>query len=206
MSKQTKTLIVQYVPRRERSNTKKILDQFKSKIKNSTIQELDLAKETPDLFLNDNLMAYIQRDYLGQDLGPEQKKILSKMDAMTQQVKSADFVIVTFPTFNFSMPAVVKAWFDSIVLKGQTWNVENGNFVGLMQDKKALTIVSSGGSYSDGPMKSWEHSLSLATIVFQFMGFSQIKGILAEGMNTDEKTKSNNMAKAFDQVEKIASE
>ncbi|MDE1816860.1 MAG: NAD(P)H-dependent oxidoreductase, partial [Thaumarchaeota archaeon] len=80
----TKTLVVKYVPRGERSNTKKILTEFKSKMKNSTIEELDLAKDTPDMFLDDNLMAYIQRDYLKQSLSAEQKNLLSKMDKMTE--------------------------------------------------------------------------------------------------------------------------
>ncbi len=109
MSKQSKTLVIKYIPRGERSNTKKILDQFKSKIRNSTIKEVDLATETPDLFLNENLMAYIQRDYLGQELLLEQKKLLSKMDIMIEQIKSADIVVLAYPMFNFSMPAVVKA-------------------------------------------------------------------------------------------------
>lgn len=202
----TKTLVVKYIPRGERSNTKKILTEFKSKIKNSTIEELDLAKDTPDMFLDDNLMAYIQRDYLKQSLSEEQKNLLTKMDKMTEQVKSSDIVVLAYPMFNFSMPAVVKAWFDSIMLKGHTWNAQDGKYAGLMKGKKALTIVSSGGSYSTGPMKTWEHAMSLSNSEFQFMGFSEIKGILAEGMNGAEDAKSSNLAKAFEEIHAIAHE
>lgn len=202
----TKTLVVKYIPRGERSNTKKILTEFKSKIKNSTIEELDLAKDTPDMFLDDNLMAYIQRDYLKQSLPAEQKNLLSKMDKMAEQVKSSDIVVLAYPMFNFSMPAVVKAWFDSIMLKGQTWNMQDGKYVGLMKGKKALTIVSSGGSYSTGPMKAWEHAASLSNSEFQFMGFSDVKGILAEGMGGAEDAKSSSLAKAFDEIHAITHE
>lgn len=202
----TKTLVVKYVPRGERSNTKKILTEFKSKIKNSTIEEIDLAKDTPDMFLDDNLMAYIQRDYLKQNLSAEQKNLLSKMDKMTEQVKSSDIVVLAYPMFNFSMPAVVKAWFDSIMLKGHTWNAQDGKYAGLMKGKKALTIVSSGGSYSTGPMKAWEHAVSLSNSEFQFMGFSEVRGILAEGMNGTENTKSSNLAKALEEIQAIAHE
>ena len=202
----TKTLVVKYIPRGEHSNTKKVLAEFKSKIKNSSIEEIDLAKDVPDLFLDDNLMAYIQRDYLGQNLSAEQKSLLSKMDKMTQQIKSSDIVVLAYPMFNFSMPAVVKAWFDSIMLKGHTWNTQDGKYAGLMKGKKALTIVSSGGSYSTGPMKAWEHALSLSNTEFQFMGFSEVKGILAEGMNEAEDTKANNLAKAFEEIHAIAHE
>lgn len=202
----TKTLVVKYIPRGERSNTKKILTEFKSKIKNSTIEELDLAKDVPDMFLDDNLMAYIQRDYLKQSLPAEQQNLLSKMDKMTEQVKSSDIVVLAYPMFNFSMPAVVKAWFDSIMLKGQTWNAQDGKYVGLMNGKKALTIVSSGGSYSTGPMKAWEHAVSLSNSEFQFMGFSDVKGILAEGMGGAEDAKSSSLAKAFEEIQAITHE
>jgi FMN-dependent NADH-azoreductase len=67
-----KTLLVKYTPRNERSNTKKLLDTFNEKIKNSGIEELDLSNDVPDMFLVDNLAAYIQRNYLGQNLSPEQ--------------------------------------------------------------------------------------------------------------------------------------
>ncbi|MDE1726640.1 MAG: NAD(P)H-dependent oxidoreductase [Thaumarchaeota archaeon] len=200
----TKTLVVKYVPRGERSNTRKILEEFKSRVKNSTIEELDLTKDVPDLFLSDNLMAYISRDYLGQSLPPEQKSLLTKMDKMTEQVKSADMVVLAYPMFNFSMPAAVKAWFDSIMLKGHTWDAKDGSYAGLMQGKKALTIVSSGGAYSTGPMKAWEHALSLSNAEFQFMGFSEVKGVLAEAMNRDEDTKASNFAKAIKDIHAIA--
>jgi FMN-dependent NADH-azoreductase len=199
----TKTLVVKYLPRGERSNTKKILVEFESRVKNSSVEKLDLAKDVPDLFLADNLMAYIQRDYLGQSPSAEQKSLLSKMDKMIEQVKTSDIVVLAYPMFNFSMPAAVKAWFDSIMLKGHTWDAQDGRYTGLMKGKKALTIVSSGGSYRTGPMKAWEHAVSLSNAEFQFMGFSEVKGILAEGMNGAEDIKSNNLAKAFEEIQAI---
>ena len=143
----TKTLIVKYTPRNERSSTKKMLDAFVSGIKNSEIEEIDLTKDVPDLFLEQNLAAYIHRNYLGKELDDEQKKILGKMDRMTRQLKSADIVVVAYPMNNFSMPAPVKAWFDSVMLKGETWAVKDGKYLGLMGGKKALALVSAGGMY-----------------------------------------------------------
>lgn len=204
--KKSKTLIVQYTPRSERSNTKKILDAFVKEIKNSDVETLDLVKDVPDLFLEKNLDVYIRRDYLGEDLSSEQKNTMSKMDRMTGQLKSSDIVVVAYPMFNFSMPATVKAWFDSVVLKGQTWDAKDGKFTGLMQNKKALALVSSGGSYENGPMASWEHALSLTKSIFQFMGYSDIRGILAGGMNTGEDAKSLNLEKSIKQVQTIAQE
>jgi FMN-dependent NADH-azoreductase len=201
-----KTLIVKYTPRNERSNTKKILDAFIEEVKDSNLEELDLVKDVPDLFLEENLAAYIQRNYLGKELSSEQKIFLSKMDRMTEQLKSSDVVVIAYPMNNFSMPAPVKAWFDSVMLKGQTWTVKDGSYMGLMGGKKALTLVSAGAMYEKEPMASWEHALSLAKIEFQFMGYSDIRGILAGGMNALEDTKSLNLEKSIKQVKSIASE
>lgn len=200
----TKTLIVKYTPRNERSSTKKMLDAFVSGIKNSEIEEIDLTKDVPDLFLEKNLAAYIHRNYLGEELDDEQKKILSKMDRMTKQLKSADVVVVAYPMNNFSMPAPVKAWFDSVMLKGETWAVKDGKYLGLMGGKKALALVSAGGMYDQGPMTSWEHALSLTKVEFQFMGYSDIRGILAGGMNAGEDTKNTNLKQSISQVRQIA--
>ena len=90
------------------------------------------------------------------------------------------------------------------MLKGQTWDVKDGSYVGMMHGKKALTIVSSGGFYEKEPLASWEHALSLAKIEFQFMGYSDVQGVLAQGMNAGDATKSVNLQKSIDEVKAIA--
>jgi FMN-dependent NADH-azoreductase len=201
-----KTLLVKYTPREERSTSKKLLDAFRNEIKNSEIEVLDLCIDVPDLFNVANMSAYIHRDYLKEQLSDEQKKSMAKMDRMTRQIKSADIVVVAFPMHNFSTPAPVKAWFDSVMLKGQTWDAADGKYFGLMNGKKALTIVSSGGLYIKEPMTSHEHALSLSKIEFQFMGFSDVRGILNEGMNAGDQIQSENLRKSLDAVTKIAKE
>jgi FMN-dependent NADH-azoreductase len=201
-----KTLLVKYTPREERSSSKKLLDALRNEIKNSEIEVLDLCVDVPDMFDVKSMNAYIKRNYLKEELSPEQKMTLDKMDRMTQQMKSADIVVIAFPMHNFSMPASVKAWFDSVMLKGQTWDNSDGKYFGLLNEKKALIIISSGGFYTKEPMIHWEHAMSLAKIEFQFMGFSDIRGILAEGMNAGDEIQSENLLKSINEIKKIAQE
>jgi FMN-dependent NADH-azoreductase len=201
-----KTLLVKYTPREERSSSKKLLDALRNEIKNSEIEVLDLCVDVPDMFDVKSMNAYIKRNYLKEELSPEQKMTLDKMDRMTQQMKSADIVVIAFPMHNFSMPASVKAWFDSVMLKGQTWDNSDGKYFGLLKEKKAMIIISSGGFYTKEPMIHWEHAMSLAKIEFQFMGFSDIRGILAEGMNTGDEIQSENLLKSINEIKKIAQE
>jgi FMN-dependent NADH-azoreductase len=202
----TKTLIVNYLPRGERSSTKKLVDAFVSGIKDNEskdIEILDLLKNTPDFLTAEIVDAYIHRNYLGEKLDEKKQKLLSKMDNMTEQLKGADVVVIAFPMYNLSMPAMVKAYFDSVMQKGVTWDAKDG-YVGLMKGKKALILTSSGGVYpSDSPS---EHSVSLAKAEFAFMGFSDIRVVAAQGVNAPHFKKEDVLAEAEKGIKKIVSE
>lgn len=105
-----KTLIVNYTPRVD-SNTKKMVDYFIESNKMKTeITFLDLAEDTPDLLLKENLNLYVARNFGGVALTEEQQKGLAKNDQMMNQLLETDFVVLATPMYNFSIPATVKAW------------------------------------------------------------------------------------------------
>jgi FMN-dependent NADH-azoreductase len=204
-----KTLIVKYIPRTEESNTKKLLDAFREEMCISdNIEELDLLDDVPDMLLDNNLLAHINRNILGQELLPEEEKLLSKMDRMAAQLRSADIVVVAFPMYNFSMPAIVKAWFDSVIQRGVTFGERKGDHMVISNTgKKALTLISSGGVYSnESSSSSREHALSLSNLEFQFLGYSDVRGILAEGMAKEEEVKQTSLNKSISQVRAIVRE
>lgn len=175
-----KTLVVSYLPRGERSHTKKLLESF-LETAGSDVEHLNLLEELPDVFLSDNLLSYVKRNYLGEAISAEEQAALSKMDRMTRQLKAADVVVLAFPMHNFSFPAVVKAWFDSVMQKGETWDTDENGYVYLMAGKKALVLLASGGVY-EGNMAGYDHAASLAQVEFGFMGF-ETHVIAAGGMN-----------------------
>jgi len=202
-----KTLIVSYIPRNEQSNTKKLLDAFREEIGISDVEELDLLVDVPDMFLDSNLSAYINRNFLGQKLILHEDTLLSKMDKMANQLKTADIVVVVFPMYNFSMPAIVKAWFDSVIQNGITFGKrKDQDMVISNAGKKALTLISSGGVYSNESSSGREHALSLSIVEFQFLGYSDVRGILAEGMAMNEEIKQANLNKAISEVRATARE
>jgi FMN-dependent NADH-azoreductase len=202
-----KTLIVKYIPRNEQSSTKKLLDAFIDEISISDVEELDLLDDVPDMLLDNNLLAHINRNILGLELLPDEEKLLSKMDRRAAQLKSADIVVVAFPMYNFSMPAIVKAWFDSVIQKGITFGQMNdGQTVISNAAKKALTLISCGGVYNNESSSGREHALSLSNLEFQFMGYSDVRGVLAEGMAMNEEIKQINLNKSIRQVREIARE
>jgi FMN-dependent NADH-azoreductase len=209
-----KTLIVKYLPNK-RSRTKKLLEAFLAGVSDTEIEELDLCSDVPDLFSVDALEGYFGR--ITQAI-PRDTPIqaLAKMDRMTAQLKACDVVVLATPMYNFSLPAVVKAWFDSVMLHGDTFKPNpKGAFLGLMTGKKALVLMTGFGTYStgDGTVGSlfgptYEHGMSLAKLEFKFMGFSDIRGVLGEGMSPSkgEEAKALLLDKAVEQVQSITQE
>jgi FMN-dependent NADH-azoreductase len=129
------------------------------------------------------------------------------MDRMAVQLKSADIVVVAFPMYNFSMPAIVKAWFDSVMQNGVTFGKRNDDQIVISNaGKKALTLISSGGIYSNKSSSNMEHALSLSNLEFQYMGYSDVRGILAEGMAVNEEVRQTNLNKSIIKVREIARE
>jgi len=207
-----KTLIVKYLPN-SRSRTKKLLEAFLEGVMDSEIEELDLCCDVPDLFSVEILEAYYAR-IDGESTSNSSIQVLAKMDRMTAQLKSCDVVVVAFPMYNFSMPAIVKAWFDSVMLYGETFiSSPRGGYRGLMTDKKAIALVAASGTYSSGTDgkgglfgPTWEHALSLAKTEFQFMGFSDIRGVLAESMARGGEVVVHNLKEAAEQIQLITQE
>jgi FMN-dependent NADH-azoreductase len=206
-----KTLLVSYTPRNERSKSKPLLEAFRAGICNSEIEELDLCRSTPDLFTPERVEAYYARNIQRRALSGQEEESLAGMLRMTAQLKAADVVALCFPMYNFSLPAIVKAWFDSVLHVGETIDPTGGKYQGMMSGKRALIMATSGGIYSVGNGvgphfgPQWEHAVSLAKCEFEFMGYSEIRAVLAEGMAIGDPNKaSENMEGARLELHTIA--
>jgi FMN-dependent NADH-azoreductase len=178
-----KVLIVQYLPAGEKSSTKKLLDTAFAilKSKKMDIEVLDIARDMPDLLTPEMIAVYYERNYGGQKVSAERLGYMAKMDRMTAQVKAADLLVVASPMYNFSQPAALKAWFDAVLQKGETWDfAPTGGYAGLMKGKKALFVSTSGGVYEAG--HPYEHCVSLTKIHLGFMGFES-EAVTAGGLS-----------------------
>ena len=72
---------------------------------------------------------------------PESAAAIKVSDELVAEIKAVDEIVIGTPMFNFSIPAVLKAYIDQIVRVGVTVSPNN---VGLLTGKKA-TIISPAG-------------------------------------------------------------
>ena len=101
--------------------------------------------------------------------------------------------------YNFSVPAVVKAYFDSIMQKNETWTVGKHGYIGLMRGKKALVSMASGGEYH-GDAACFEHT------EFAGMGFDDVRAVTAAGVNKHRDRAMGIVHRAQEAVRDLASE
>lgn len=179
-----KILIVKYLPSGETSHTRPLLDHFKTLTNGHSVEELDLIK-TPPMFHNTWTMeAYKKRNFGGMDLTPVQTAAIKPMDALTERFKGADVIVLVTPMHNFSLPGIVKTYFDAVMQSGITFKNENNQPMGLMSKTKFLTIYTSMGSY----MGSYGFLDNLKTIVkieLDFMGFKDYEFVHAATGNKE---------------------
>jgi len=181
-----KTLVVKYLPSGANSKTKKLLDLFLNGIKGKDIEVVDLLEEPMPIFDEESVQAYYKRNYNGQKLNENEARLLEQNDHLVAQLKSADILVMAYPMHNFSMPAAVKAYLDAVIMKGETF--EPGKK--LMAGRKALTLFTSGGVYSEDSFNfeypNWDTIRLLAKVNFGFMGFNESETI-STSLRDEEK-------------------
>lgn len=164
-----KTLVVHYTPRAG-SNTQDLLNYLITKLDTEPTY-LNLAENPAPHMDTETLNAYVNRNFGGGDV--QANEGLAHMDRLHDQLAEHDHVVIAFPMYNFSEPASIKAWFDSVIQAGKSFAMTESGPKGLFTEKRAIVITTSGSDLSENsPWAGQEHSHSLAMAQLGFIGIS----------------------------------
>ena len=113
----------------------------------------------------------------------EHKKMFELSDKLVIELKESDIIIISVPIYNFGPPATLKAWADLAARVKLTFKYsENGDRIGLLEDKQVYLVITSGGTKIQGD----EDYLTPWLIhMLNFFGISNIKIIAADQMALD---------------------
>lgn len=75
----------------------------------------------------------------------DQVDALSESDVLVAEIQQADTIVIGTPIYNFQAPAALKAWIDQIARAGVTFQYTENGPKGLLEGKKVIIVVSSGG-------------------------------------------------------------
>lgn len=129
------------------------INAYKEANPSDQVEHLDLiTAEYNDL--DYTVMGAIQKLMSGADfsaLTSEEQGAMAGRQAILDQFLKADKIIFVTPMWEYSFPAVVKKYLDTVTAPGVTFRyTENGNPIGLLKDagKKVLHIQASGGIHT----------------------------------------------------------
>jgi FMN-dependent NADH-azoreductase len=110
---------------------------------------------------------------------PETKEAMRVSDELTAELLAADHIVIGTPMYNFSVPAVLKAYIDQIVRLGVT---VSPRYEGLLRGTKATVILASGSSYAKGTKWAWcDGASAYLKQILGFLGVPDVTVVLAGG-------------------------
>ena len=114
----------------------------------------------------------------------------SKADEMAQNYAAkqaeafneADVLVLTMPMWNFSVPAIMKAWMDQVLCPNLTFTISPEEGVKpLHKIKSIVLLVASGGVYKEDDDR--DTLTRQARAAFGFIGIDDIEIVWADGQN-----------------------
>jgi FMN-dependent NADH-azoreductase len=158
------------------------LESYKQSHPGEEIIELNLFKE--------------ELPYLGADMINGQFKLARGLEVTAAENKTAEIanhyleqfvkaekIVIAFPLWNFTVPAVLHTYFDYLNQAGKTFKYTPEGPVGLLGDKKVMLLNARGGVYSEGPSAAVEMAVKYVSSVLQFFGITKVNTVIIEGHN-----------------------
>lgn len=111
----------------------------------------------------------------------EQKLVLATSDALVEELRQADDIVIGAPMYNFAIPAPLKAWIDQVVRAGKTVQFHTSGPKGLLTGKKVYVITSRGGAFRPGtPTERFDYQEPYLRHILAFIGLTDVTFIHAE--------------------------
>jgi len=131
----------------------------------------------------------------------EQRAVIAYSDALIDELRRADVLVLGLPMYNFGVPSQLKAWFDHLARAGVTFKYTEKGAVGLLTGKKAYVFATRGGLYGDNDAQT--------QFVRQFLGFigiGDVEFVYAEGLAISPESRNNSLIAAQSRSQRLAAQ
>jgi len=157
-----------------------LIEKIKEKYSDLHITEYDLALDQ---------MAHLDEDHIEAFFTPAEiqteahKQSLLQSDRAIEDLLKADIIVVEAPMYNWNIPSTLKAYFDQIARAKLTFQYTGEGLLpkGLLQDKKAYIVTSSGGIYSEGELEPYDFTTNYARFFLNLLGIEVVNIYRVEG-------------------------
>jgi len=193
-------------PRGERSHSTKIAQAYIEQAKKN-IPDLELNHINPwslNLPEFDGDMLNAKYSVIsGTNPSADEVSAWSNVKNIFDEFNNADHYLFSVPMWNFNIPYKLKHYIDIITQPGMSWSYtpEDG-YKGLMTDKTATIIYSTGDGYGEGTgFESFDMQKPYVNLWLTFLGFKKIERVVVDRTLFDAETAEKN---ALDVALKLA--
>ena len=193
-------------PRGRRSHSTKIAQAYIEQAKKN-IPDLELNHINPwslNLPEFDGDMLNAKYSVIrGTDPSADEVSAWSNVKNIFDEFNNADHYLFSVPMWNFNIPYKLKHYIDIITQPGMSWSYtpEDG-YKGLMTDKTATIIYSTGDGYGEGTgFESFDMQKPYVNLWLTFLGFKKIERVVVDRTLFDAETAEKN---ALDVALKLA--
>lgn len=135
----------------EHSHSRRLAEAFlaawQQDFPQDTLLERDLAENPPPL-INAAFTGALYKP--AEDYSPAEARIMAVSDAYVGELLAADYLVLAAPVYNFTLPTLLKAYFDLILRPGRTFVSAPDGSRGLLGGRRVLVISARLGDYSPG--------------------------------------------------------
>jgi len=132
---------------------------------------------------------------------PAQQAHAAASDALIDEIKAADVIVLGLPMYNFGIPSTLKAYFDHIARAGVTFRYTANGPEGLIGDRKVYVFAARGGLYQGTPRDT---QTRYVIDFLNFIGIRDIEFVYAEGLNLGEEARKTALDAAAERIETLA--
>ena len=177
-----------------------------TRLANELVEQLRAANPGASLTLRDltaNPHPALDESALGALFTPaearsdEQHARVAQDQALIDEVKAADVIVIGVPMVNFGITSQLKNWIDAIAKAGITFKYTATGPVGLIEGKKVYAVLTRGGVYRDQP-----HDTQVPYLrqTLGFLGITDIEFIYAEGLALGPDAEAKALASARSEI------
>lgn len=131
----------------------------------------------------------------------EQQAVAAYSDALIDELRRADVIVLGLPMYNYGLPSTLKSYFDHIARAGVTFKYTEKGPQGLVTGKKAYVFATRGGLYAGTPLDT---QTSYVRDFLRFLGIDDVDFVYAEGLAMGDEPKNAALSKAADSIRRLA--
>lgn len=191
----TKTILrIDSSARRAGSITRDLTDRIVARLESDRVLTRDLADALPQIdedWVNANFTPAADRTQAQSDR-------LALSDALIDEVVQADTLVIGVPIYNFSVPTALRSWIDHIARAGVTFQYSAEGPKGLLEGKRAIFAVASGGTPVGSEI---DFATGYLRHIMGFIGITDVQIVHADRMAVEPEA---TLKTAHEQVDALA--